>query len=1535
MAPSGSSGAPSRSPRRHKWLRRLSIGALSLVGLVLVVIAGALTYLASPSGGERLRALLVEKANATIEGALSVGALSLAGPHLVLRDVELRDPEGDLVAGVSGLEVRLRLAPLIRRRIDVAIVRLDAPELHLEQDDGGSNLQRAIAARTRTPGPEPETRGEGSSFGFVLEDLEIAGGVIDVVQRSADGTRHVHLDDLRALGSANKVGAALGARLEITAALAAPLEALLHLSVDATGAGERKDARVALELGAAALVATAHLDDERHVEARIESLVVPPEVARALAPGYPLRAPATLSAEAKRSGDELSLHLVAKAGSASARVEGTFDLAARRARAARLTVRHVDLSELTDRGPTSDVGLTLLASGGGTSLDDAVGRLELSVPPSPIAEETMGPVHVVASAADGEVQLRDLVVSVPGVRIEARGQGRKERLSFAGRLIVSDLDAFSRTIGKLVGPTGLSAKGQGLLEFALSGSTEAPSVEADGSFPVLTYEQTRVDGLALHLHVPNVKAPAGMHARLEARKVALAPRKIFRGVHLAVDGEGEELTLDAAVHGYAELSVGGRASLSPDGHGGTLRALALRYPEASWELEAPVRIESRPGVVAVSPFTLRSGDQVISARVLKRRTKLDAALEVRSLDLGRLPRAFVDPALGLGGVLNVRVRATGQSSKPDVMAQVDLRGGRFERYRELQLRVDAGYAGDVAKGTLAAKGQGVGLTGSFDVPVKALERGRRVPVKVELVLAELRLDEALRELGVETPVSGLVSARVSVWGTADDPRLRVALEGRRLRAKQLPPSDVDVTVESADAGRLRARADLALEGRKSFVEVRTPFTLGQLLRERPGAAALTAAEFALEADVRDLPLKLLSEAGMSTQPLDGTLSARAHATVSAAAPRGEVSLSAKRVGIQGRAPVDANVELHAGDDLRADVWAEQGGKPLLTAKARVGIGPKQLKDRARLAQAPLTLEANVGPLSLSQLQAAAQPANVDPAQAQVQVRGTLAGRLAVSGTVRDPRALLRVWADGLGAGDGPEGRVALSFEYGSAKETLDLLMRSQNGGELHATANGHLDLSHPSATRLDAAPIEATLSAKDFDPAFLAKLSGAVDRLGGLLYADARAGGTMTSPTVKGRIEWKDGAVFTHGSGSFTGMHLVASGDDRRMQLEELTAKSGKGTAKLSAVVERTGSGTFKIHAQADVDKLPVMSQGQLAATLSIRSTAEGEASPARIAIENLHIPEAHVQLPVVQRKDVQKLDDPPDVVLTLDGKPIRGSKTKSPQVVAATGTAGAAGTGSSASDGESPVPARPVTEVTVLVNAPRNLWIEGNDVNTEIGFSEGFRIEYATEPRIFGDVNVLRGRLEVFGRRFDLERDSKVTFAGPPMQPALNVTATYKNEIEQVTVHLNVQGEPEKLELKPTSDPPLSETEIYTLLATGHTSLHHGTGASSPAGEAASLLGSVAASQLKKTLSGKLPLDVLSIEAGDSGVEGSKLEAGTYVNDRFYVGFKGRIGADPMRGENSNEVDLEYQLSKRWSINGRYGDARAGGAGVSWRKDY
>ena len=629
-SPASRSGGPSRSPRWHRWLRRAGIGGLSLVGLVLILVLGALAYLATPPGGERLRKLVVEKANAAIEGTLTVQELSLRGGHLILEGVELRDPDGGIVASVSGLEVRVRLAALVQRRIDVTLVRLDGPELHLRLDESGSNLQRAIAERNPTPKPEKES--QKSSLGFVVDRLEIAHGVIDVVQRSADGSRHIHLDDLGTQGSAKLVGDALEAELELAANVTAPFEGPFRLNLRATGEGERKNARLGLELGTARLVASARVENESTAEVQIESLVVPPEVVEAFSSSYPLRAVASLSAEARRNGNELSFRLNGKAASATALVDGTFNLATKRSHRTTVSVRHVDLSELTDEGPSSDIALSLVASGGGTSLEDVVGRLELSVPPSSMAGETMGPVHVLATAKNGELQLPELLINLPGVRLEARGQGSKTRLALSGTLVARELKAFSRTLGKLVGPELLLVKGRGKLNFAIAGSVEHPSFKADGRFPLLAYQKSRVDGLALHLNVPDLKSPTGVKARVTARTAALAPRRVFRLVHLEVDGKGQELTLAAAVHGYAELSLRAVGVLSPDGRGGRLTALSLRYPEAQWALDAPVQIESRAGLLAVSPLTLRSGEESISARIFKRGTKLDASLDLRSLD---------------------------------------------------------------------------------------------------------------------------------------------------------------------------------------------------------------------------------------------------------------------------------------------------------------------------------------------------------------------------------------------------------------------------------------------------------------------------------------------------------------------------------------------------------------------------------------------------------------------------------------------------------------------------------------------------------------------------------------------------------------------------------------------------------------------------------------------------------------------------------------------------------------------------------------
>ncbi len=356
------------------------------------------------------------------------------------------------------------------------------------------------------------------------------------------------------------------------------------------------------------------------------------------------------------------------------------------------------------------------------------------------------------------------------------------------------------------------------------------------------------------------------------------------------------------------------------------------------------------------------------------------------------------------------------------------------------------------------------------------------------------------------------------------------------------------------------------------------------------------------------------------------------------------------------------------------------------------------------------------------------------------------------------------------------------------------------------------------------------------------------------------------------------------------------------------------------------------------------------------------------VNIRNLSIPEAHIVLPEVQRKDLQALQKPGDVVLVRNGVPIQKRKRKKAEQTktatvqgapvkagpgvtppgdlraqtAPTPTAGGTGGAGTTPVNEDALALEEEEEEVqrtyrMLVNAPRNIWIRGTDVNIELGLSPGFEVSYTDEAFLSGEVIVQRGRVAALGRRFDVQRDSKVTFTGPALAPYLNITAEHKNERENVTVFVHIRGQGKEFTIEPTSEPPMSETEIYTLLATGRSTLERNSGASMTGSQAASVVGSLVATQARKAIAAELPLDVFSIEAGEGGLEGTKLEVGTYLTDKIYVGYTGRVGATPsgQNRENANAVRFEYEFSPQWSLEANYGDARSGGLDLIWSKEY
>jgi translocation and assembly module TamB len=236
---------------------------------------------------------------------------------------------------------------------------------------------------------------------------------------------------------------------------------------------------------------------------------------------------------------------------------------------------------------------------------------------------------------------------------------------------------------------------------------------------------------------------------------------------------------------------------------------------------------------------------------------------------------------------------------------------------------------------------------------------------------------------------------------------------------------------------------------------------------------------------------------------------------------------------------------------------------------------------------------------------------------------------------------------------------------------------------------------------------------------------------------------------------------------------------------------------------------------------------------------------------------------------------------------------------------------------------------------------VSGSGAALELGLAPDFRIVLADETHLHGEVIVRRGRIDALGRRFDLKADSSLLFEGAPDHPTLDATAQYQDNDDNVTVLVTAKGPIDHLTIDVSSPnrPDLNQSQLYTLIITGHLP---STGASSGGlgataqNEAASLVAGVIAGSLQQTLSKHLPLDVLTIDTGGGqGLTGTQLEAGRYVTDRLYVGYVGRIGADPALYQNRNAVHLEYRLTERWQIAGEYGDVGTGSADLMWKKSY
>ena len=162
-------------------------------------------------------------------------------------------------------------------------------------------------------------------------------------------------------------------------------------------------------------------------------------------------------------------------------------------------------------------------------------------------------------------------------------------------------------------------------------------------------------------------------------------------------------------------------------------------------------------------------------------------------------------------------------------------------------------------------------------------------------------------------------------------------------------------------------------------------------------------------------------------------------------------------------------------------------------------------------------------------------------------------------------------------------------------------------------------------------------------------------------------------------------------------------------------------------------------------------------------------------------------------------------------------------------------------------------------------------------------------------------------------------------------------DDVDNTKVYAGVGGSVADPKIELTSDPPLPQNAIASLLFLGNTDPRSRPASSdnpSLAGRAATFVGNYLTSELRKNLQSVIPVDVLEFDPGASGSSASgRLRVGKYIAPGLFLVYAHAFGAAPDEG--SNALRLEYRFARVWSLLSEYTDRNRGSVDVVWKKDF
>ncbi|MHC1727140.1 MAG: translocation/assembly module TamB domain-containing protein [Syntrophobacteraceae bacterium] len=536
--------------------------------------------------------------------------------------------------------------------------------------------------------------------------------------------------------------------------------------------------------------------------------------------------------------------------------------------------------------------------------------------------------------------------------------------------------------------------------------------------------------------------------------------------------------------------------------------------------------------------------------------------------------------------------------------------------------------------------------------------------------------------------------------------------------------------------------------------------------------------------------------------------------------------------------------------------------------------------------------------------------------------GTVSGQVQVSGKPDNPEIRMNVHGNNCVI-DGKQKIESLQLQGSYSKDTFVLQGEAKAEAlpdplAISARIPLRLSLNPPKFDLRQSEQFSSDIKIGALNASALVPFLDFLSKAGGQLQGEIHCSGTLKQPVVSGAGTWKNG-FFQEMNWPHIADNIQAEwrADAKNLYVTKAEVSHLGGKVSVTGYIDWPRFSTLNYKAQAtDLQVHDIYGiEGQVSGNAEVKDSPQAAELTGTLVFSKAKMSLGQLETNIAQSIQVIEADSKGDLLVLKDAKS----------------------------------PSKFYNRLKMDVGLklpPTGTWVTGKGLKAEI--TGGLKLEKSPSGsiRLAGELQALRGTYSFQGKEMKIVEGSLVFMGTPEPDPQLRMLC--QKQVKDVILQAMVSGPLSRPKLALSSMPAMNQVDILSYLMFDHPALDLNRSQSFQLQDrAASWLGSET-SNIIKSVFGNNPLapDTVGYRSSSSGKidqgfannpstttttkETGIVEIGKHITPDLTVTYGRGI-----KGEEGNEVQIEYRINQRMSIQTQVGGAEQSGVDIFWRHDF